>query len=762
MANQIKAPYNFVPINHEVYIPSWGKQISMDVPFSDGEDGLIEVELQNNTPLFIRNGVGASACDKEEYSAHITLPNGEKRYFLPGSSLKGMLRSVMEILAFARLKEDSYNDDFFGFRRFGGKNDPLQTEYVKQMNEGVCCGWLRYDYKRDEYLLDDCGIFDSNTCRISIETLREVYPLYKNVEDMNALDKNDVLGYPEIDGRTLVCTGKMKGKKHEYLFDEVENKDIHVDSDVIVKFKTVYKPSDYKDSLYKKLNKGERIAVFFKKDNHGKVSVIGLTRNFRYPYKYRISDCIVQPNMGEASDLVDCIFGYVNKDDALKGRVHVGNAFANQPVEGAQLITKKGVLGQPSASYYPLYLRQKNQGKYDTYNDDAEMAGRKRYRVHAPHTLTEMPEGNGNENVMTLMKLLPAGQTFKLQISVHNLRPIEVGALLSALTFHGTEGPCHNIGQGKSFGFGSLLIKRLELKNFKYDKHAYLKDFEMEMSKFYDSNHPGELWANSDKVKTLLSIAAEHADAEELELMDLKEYEKYRKNDNYSTLKEATVNAKAFVDIRDVLKVRAEVKRQAEARAKAENEAKAQIKAEVIEQSLKALKQKEQCETADDCNVCDAILAQAIIDYENLKKEYGIPSYDERIETLRNLKSEYLQYKIMLLNKVANTSVKASSFEEHIGNVISMGTLSGKLKKWLKDSARGCLTSDEFETLHKYIVVSLPQNDAFKKDKKEKKQWETFDLKKAKGWGGLSAYVDADMLQTWYDEMVKGNAFTKS
>lgn len=755
MANQIKAPYNFVPINHEVYIPSWGKQISMDVPFSDGEDGLIEVELQNNTPLFIRNGAGASACDKEEYSAHITLPNGEKRYFLPGSSLKGMLRSVMEILAFARLKEDSYNDDFFGFRRFGGNNDPLQTEYIKQMNEGVCCGWLRYDYKRDEYLLDDCGIFDSNTCRISTETLREVYPRYKNVEDMNALDKNDVLGYPDIDGRTLVCTGKMKGKKHEYLFDKVKNEDIHVDSDVIVKFKTVYKPSDYKDNLYKKLNKGERIAVFFKKDNHGKVSVIGLTRNFRYPYKYRISDCIVQPNVGGDPDLVDCIFGYVNKEDALKGRVHVGNAFANKPVECAQLITKKGVLGQPSASYYPLYLRQKIQGKYVTYNDDAEMAGRKRYRVHAPHSLTEMPEGNGNENVMTLMKLLPAGQTFKLQISVHNLRPIEVGALLSALTFYGTEGPCHNIGQGKSFGFGSLRIKKLELKNFKYDEHAYLKDFEWEMSKFYDSNHPGELWVNSDKVKALLSIAAEHADAEELELMDLKEYGDYRKNDNYSTLKEATVNAKAFVDIRDVLKVRAEVKRQAEARAKAENEAKAQIKAEVIEQSLKALKQKEQCETAKDCNVCDAILAQAIDDYETLKKEYGISSYGERIETLRNLKSEYLQYKIMLLSKVVNTSVKASSFEEHIGKAFTIGTLSGKLDKWKKIKGESQLDADELEILHKHIVNKLPKDKAYKKEKKE---WLTFDLQKARGWKSLSAYVSADVLQTWYEEMTKGNA----
>lgn len=752
MANQIKAPYNFVPINHEVYIPSWGKQISMDVPFSDGEDGLIEVELQNNTPLFIRNGVGASACDKEEYSAHITLPNGEKRYFLPGSSLKGMLRSVMEILAFARLKEDSYNDDFFGFRRFGGKNDPLQTEYVKQMNEGVYCGWLRYDYKRDEYLLDDCGIFDSNTCRISIETLREVCPLYKNVEDMNALDKNDVLGYPDIDGRRLVCTGKMKSKKHEYLFDEVKNKDIHVDSDVIVKFKTVYKPSDYKDNLYKKLNKGERIAVFFKKDNHGKVSVIGLTRNFRYPYKYRISDCSVQPNVGDGPDLVDCIFGYVNKDDALKGRVHVGNAFANETVIEDNIV--KGVLGQPSASYYPLYLRQVNEGKYTTYNDEAEMAGRKRYRVHAPNALTDL-KGNGNENVMTEMKPLPAGTTFKLLISVHNLRPIEVGALLSALTFHGTEGPCHNIGQGKSFGFGSLRIKKLELKNFKYDEHAYLKDFEWEMSKFYDSNHPGELWANSDMVKTLLSIAAEHANAEELELMDLQGYEDYRKNDKYSTLKEATVNAKAFVDIRDVLKVRAEVKRQTEARVKAENEAIAQIKAEVIEQSLKALKRKEQCETAKDCSVCDAILAQAITDYETLKKEYGISSYDERIETLRNLKSEYLQYKIMLLSKVVNTSVKASSFDEHIGKAFAIGTLSGKLDKWEKTKGESQLDADELEILHKHIVNKLPKDKAYKKEKKE---WLTFDLQKARGWKSLSAYVSADVLQTWYEEMTKGNA----
>lgn len=757
MENQIRAPYNFVPINHEVYIPSWGKQISMDVPFSDGEDGVIEVEFVNDTRLFVRNGVGASAQAKDDYSAHIMLPNGEKRYFLPGSSLKGMLRAVMEILSFARLKSDFYNDDFFGFRRFGGKRDPLQDKYKAEMDNGIYCGWLKYDYKADEYLIDDCGAFDSDACRITIGSLRKKCPQYARVESKSALEKNDILGYPTVNGRTLVCTGNMGGKKHEYLFGEVKNKNVHVDNDVIVQLKTIYKPSDNRELLYKKLNKGERIAVFFKKDDKGRVRVIGLSRNFRYPYRYRISECIHQPNSEDGLDLVDCIFGHVNKDEALKGRVQIGNAFANQKVDDAKLI--KGVLGQPSASFYPLYLKQCIKGKYVTYNDDAEMAGRKRYRIHAPNALTEKPKGNGNENVMTQMRPLPPGLTFRLQINVHNLRPIEIGALLSALTFHNTKQSHHNIGQGKSFGYGRLSIKKMELKHFQHDVPAYLKAFEWEMSKFYDSKYPGHLWAQSEKVKTLLAIATEHDNKEELTLMKLKEYEKFRKEDSYSTLKEPSVSATALVGIQDVIKVREEVKRQAEARAKAEIEAQAQVKADAIEQSLSALKQIEQCETTEECDQSAAILVKAMDDYETLQKDFSITSYNARIDELQKSKNDYLKRKIALLNNIVIGQSQSASFDEHIGKAFSIGTLSGKLKKWLKDSARGFLTSDELETLHKHIVKSLPQDKAFKK---EKKQWETFDLKKAKGWGLLSAYVDADQLQMWYDEMVKENTLAKS
>ena len=759
---KLKSPYNFVPLNADVYIPSWVKQISMDVPFSDGENGLVEVEMVNDTPLFIRNGVGASTSEKEKFSAHVTMPNGEKRYFLPGSSLKGMLRSVMEVLTFARLKEDFYNDDFYGFRSFDAKTSPLQPEYMKQMKMGIYCGWLRYDYQRDEYLLDDCGAYDENTCRIEIGKLRRECPLYCQVEKKGALEKNELLGYPVVKGRKLVCTGTMEKKKYEYLFGNVIEKNIHVSSEVIEKFKTVYKPSGYnkdndgKQTLIKKLNSGDPIAVFYKKDGKGSVAILGLTRYFRYPYKYRISDCVRQHQMGDGHDLVDCIWGYVDKDEALKGRVHIGNAFADKTVDDAQLRSEAGVLGQPSASYYTFYLRQINKGKYMTYNDDdAEMAGRKRYRVHAPNALTTIPKGNGNENVMTTMKLLPPGLTFRFQISVHNLRPIEVGALLSALTFHGSKASYHNIGQGKSFGFGRLSIKKIELKGFQQEEQTYLKEFEWEMSKFYSINHPGELWANSEKVKSLLSIATEHDNASEMGLMELDEYKHFRNNANYTTLKEKSVAARALVSMKDVMEASNEVKKQAAERARAEAEGKAQTHADAIEKSVKVLISVDKCENAEDCDRNVAVLTQAIDDYEALEKEFGISSFDARVAELQKLKSDYLKQKITLLTEIANASNMVSSFEEHISKAFAIGTLSGKLKKWLKEAGQNAFNAEELETLRMHVVEHLPQDKAFKK---EKKQWDTFDLKKSKGWQLLSAYVDAHVLQTWYDEMKESKA----
>lgn len=49
--DKINAPYNFVPLNEMVVIPEWGGEISQDLPFSDGEDGCIDVIVSNLSPI---------------------------------------------------------------------------------------------------------------------------------------------------------------------------------------------------------------------------------------------------------------------------------------------------------------------------------------------------------------------------------------------------------------------------------------------------------------------------------------------------------------------------------------------------------------------------------------------------------------------------------------------------------------------------------------------------------------------------------------
>ena len=100
----LTSPYNFVPINKQVYYPSWGKLVSMDIPFEDGEDGYIEVVLKNVSPLFTRNGARPEK-DKETESSYVIDENGNKRYFIPGTTIKGMLRGTLEMMAFGKIKE---------------------------------------------------------------------------------------------------------------------------------------------------------------------------------------------------------------------------------------------------------------------------------------------------------------------------------------------------------------------------------------------------------------------------------------------------------------------------------------------------------------------------------------------------------------------------------------------------------------------------------------------------------------------------------
>lgn len=92
----VTAPYNFVPLSDQVYQP--GDEIpSQDSPINDAESGVIAYTLTCDTPFLIS---GPDAVGGKHF---ITAPDTD-RPIIPGSSLRGMIRNIMEIAAFGKMQ----------------------------------------------------------------------------------------------------------------------------------------------------------------------------------------------------------------------------------------------------------------------------------------------------------------------------------------------------------------------------------------------------------------------------------------------------------------------------------------------------------------------------------------------------------------------------------------------------------------------------------------------------------------------------------
>lgn len=541
----ITAPYNFVPLNKYVYCPDWADQVSQDIPFSDGEDGYIEVTWRNVSPLCIRDASAERGNKDSYYSMHIKQSDGRRLYFLPGSSLRGMLRNTLSIMSFGKMVQ--YDDRFFGHREF----DTKKSEGIAYQNamEKAKVGWLhKVEQEDDKYVLYPCvGDLD----KMRIEEVLKLYPEYDGKRtswERNKYIQEKAGGkyFPVVwEGLRLFATGQMrnardpkKGKQHELLIPEPNREKAFSSIDEAVKkFFTTYEPSPDFEKYKELLDSGTDIPVSYIQKGE-EVVTIGLGRMFRYPYQYGVKDLVEKEQSPDGykdkRDLSELIFGWVDEKSKshMKGRVQIGNAFCTKTIKDKELPEPVGgVLGEPKPSFYPLYVKQTEGGPYKTYEDAEGIAGRKLYRIHEENSGVKLPQGNGNQSVMSHFIPIPAKQEFVMRINVHNLRKVEIGALLSAITFHETSGVYHNIGSAKGYGYGKLECQEEDVTLHglaSSDVCYYLKAFESAMDNFCQK-HWKCSWMNNPSVIRLMAIMAEHDDPA-VKMMLLQEYVDAKKN----------------------------------------------------------------------------------------------------------------------------------------------------------------------------------------------------------------------------------------
>ncbi len=578
----IKAPFNFVPLSQEVVTPYWGPYINQDVPFEDGQSGTIEVSLKACSPLFVRDG------KKTEERPQRFSQTGDGRYFIPGSSLKGMVRSVMEIMTFSKMK--LVNDHRFAYRDF--HNNHLYK--VSDISKAAESGWL-YKDAEGNYHIEECGV----PGRIHMKELRKLSPAPKinyysfftkgetgfqfdanKDEHKSALFKYKQLDkpHPKIevshtpsDGNnkydyrdkyrfermadelsvtsehtkigTLVLTGqpdarkkgdkekkkKPSGKVYEFVFWDPHNtiqleNSVEGEPEVIQKMKWAYlehknedEQSDDWKHFKQKLNNGEKIPVFYQKEGEEVISM-GLSLLYKLAYDHSVQEMINNRQRSEGLSMAEGIFGYTSKTDngqeSLKGRVHVGHAFGKGGIKEDG--EKVEVLASPKASYYPIYVQQSlSRGrvdKYNTYNDRfASIAGWKRYPVRKgspiSNELSTKHKVKNLEKVATSFVPVKSGSEFTFCIQYHNLKKVELGALVSAISFHSYDKAFHSLGMAKPLGYGKV---KLAIKNVDQYMEA-MQSFEAFMSVTLKKD-----WTETAVMKELFSMVSEQENSDGL------------------------------------------------------------------------------------------------------------------------------------------------------------------------------------------------------------------------------------------------------
>jgi len=557
----MKAPFNFVPLSEKVFFPDWDKQISHDIPFEDGESGTIELKITAESPIFVRNGHTKEEGENKT-DGFKSFSNVNGKYFIPATSIKGSIRNVLEIMSFGKMRLDKNmmfaqrewdNSDLYPLKK---QQNSFSCGYLKRQENGyriVDCGKpYRIGHKRiDEKLKEN--IFEENFSQqngVDLEneiliagkkfdpkTAAYKYELIKNFDILRTsnftLDAdfcNEYKGnrlkfsdHGEFVGR-LVLTGQPNkwmwprpksltnnaGKYYEFVFLQPDQERfINISEDEFNHFKFIYFESPEWERA-KRLLDGEGIPVFFRKDNQGKLK-LGLAFLHKLPYDNSPFKTLPEKHQQKNKpDLADCMFGFTNKEGALKGRIQFSAAFSSEDViENDEIIL---TLGGPKASYYPIYIRQDGTkgttAKYDTYNN-GKLSGWKKYLVRKK---VWGAKEDYNPNLDTILKPVKEGSVFFGKIRFHNLRREELGALLSALTFHNTDDCFHQIGQGKPYGFGKVKVEIRLPELLELEKENLMALFEDTVTK----HTPILNWHANNTIVQLFTMAKEEITAEDV------------------------------------------------------------------------------------------------------------------------------------------------------------------------------------------------------------------------------------------------------
>ena len=631
----VKAPFRFARINRWIYEPAWAGLVSHDVPFADGLSGEAEVEITAMSSILVGGDRRRATGKRQGEVQPFRLPDGT--WAIPGSTLQGMARAILEIAGFGRLgpwvqdrkfgirdlsptptaeahyrrrlsekhgkrvtmkskagwliggKENRpcivpckyariHLDDVWSLREtlIGGNRSPQACVLYDKTDAGERYGWFLERLGEDtgkliqKFDIGPSKWYKHNRERIEIEYARCVYASREGVPGTLVLTGKPQGSIKEECNRKTIELGSGH-KKFEFVFhspnrDRVEDGDkssLAISDDAWAAFELLHdeqpgRPINPNWAFWKdEYENGEPVPVFYWEEG-GKVETFGMAFAFKAAHTASTYDLLANSCPGHVDtvegmklDLPHLIFGVAAEHGGGRGlrrRARFGLARA----DGAPNERRPGnpsVLLGPKPGYAGIYVRQRYDNQpvprdepmatYTPYTPPGrsqphlacpELSGVKvwpaRHQGEERFNPGPVPRNLAqNSRIQTDLVTLPPGTVFRSRLAFHNLRPVELGALLWALSFGdpaafgdepGQVTKRHRLGMGKPLGLGEVAIRVTGLQaepvgcpegvsSIKPSNAAELASaFEMHME---HAEAYGPDWCRSVQVQALLEAA---------------------------------------------------------------------------------------------------------------------------------------------------------------------------------------------------------------------------------------------------------------
>lgn len=487
-----KTPYNFVSLNENILLQSIfsdGREDEKQDERSDKRPGLkpdctnnqyhkgkytgsIKISIENETPLFI--GAFKQASKHQEGFSEIEPYKINGNPAIPGSSIRGMLYSLVEV---------------FGY-------GPM----VNLMDKPVYFRSTMKDFQSETKLRFGIISYEDSSYKI--------YDFNNLVEKLNSREYNRELQLIDDTNYLGISSGKIMGKVHAFGIakNRLDFNSCKVyDSPLIKKIIDDYESdANRADQVNNRMDilknaKGHKITginnvgcpIWFGL-NENEVTSIGHAKYHRIPAQSRTIDLLPSDHR-EAFEVRQSVNNKQSYDLSLAERIFGTSEFRSTKVRIEDAKSKNAKLGElrllkslqsPKVKSANLYLEAPN-GKPDWQEgvDGQKLRGFKMYynksvgyvwydsivqRVDFEDEKKYKTKLQQQQKLQSLISPINPNAKFETSIHFNDLTNYELGALLFSLQL--PEDLRHSLGMGKPYGLGRVKIKIEELKCFDIEK----------------------------------------------------------------------------------------------------------------------------------------------------------------------------------------------------------------------------------------------------------------------------------------------------